>query len=184
MGKIKYAIATAIVLSSFSGLTFAQSGPGVFYTNLGATIISDGSDSESAYFGEAGYSYYFNNFLAADFSYRHTQTFNSSVSADSEGFSSKYDSYSLGIKVEQAMGGFNLYGTAGASYIPSETTRWDTVNDAPKTVSEDSIEPYISAGIKFSVPGSPLLLDVAVNHQLLPNSESATSVSGGVYLMF
>lgn len=184
MKNLKMTLPVACMLIALSSASFAQSGPGVFYTNVGATMISDGSDSETAYFGQAGYSYYFNDFLAIDASYRHTSTIDSSVSSAADGFASKYDSYSLGLKVEQGLGGFNIYGSGGASYITSETTRWNTATNAAETTSDDSIKPYATAGIKFAPLGSPLLLDASMTYQILPNKESATSVAAGVYLMF
>ncbi|MBW3695711.1 hypothetical protein EK599_08385 [Vibrio sp. T187] len=184
MSKSKYVYLMGLFLSGLSGSTLAQTGPGVINTNVGATIISDGSESETAYFGQIGYSHYLNDLLAIDISYRHTETLNSSVSANSTSFSSKYDSYSLGLKVERGMGGFNIYGTGGGSYISSETTRWNTTTNAAETTSEDSVKPYATAGIKFAPLGSPLLLDASLTYQMLPNKESATSVSAGVYLMF
>ncbi|MDN3616664.1 MAG: outer membrane beta-barrel protein [Vibrio gallaecicus] len=177
-----FAFTTALIISS--GSAIAQSQPGSFYTNVGATMISDGSDSETAYFAQAGYNHYLTPFVALDLNYRHTATLDSSVAANSTSFASKYNSYGLGLKLEQGIGWFDLYGIGGASYIDSEVSRWSVANSAVETTKESSIEPYASAGIKFAPKGSPLLLDAGVSYQWLPNNESAASLFAGAYLTF
>lgn len=173
-----------LALLCISGSALAQNGPGSFYTNLGATAISDGSDSETAYFAQLGYNYYLSPMVSLDFSFGHTATLDSTVTSESDGFASKYNSYSAGLKLEQSFGGFNLYGSGGASYIDSEVTRWDAVNSVSKTTTDSSIQPYASTGITFALMGSPLVLDTGISYQWLPSGEGAASVYGGAYLNF
>ena len=96
-----------LALLCISGSALAQNGPGSFYTNLGATAISDGSDSETAYFAQLGYNYYLSPMVSLDLSFGHTATLDSTVTSESDGFASKYNSYSAGLKLEQSFGGFN-----------------------------------------------------------------------------
>lgn len=184
MYKLPLGVTLSCALLAASPLVIAKSPTGSFYTNLGATVVSDGSDSENGYFAQLGYSHYLSPFLSVDINYRHTATNNGSVSSAGDGFSSKYDSYGGGLKIQRGVGAFEIYGTGGASYIDSEVTRWSITDNAAITSSESSVEPYANAGIIFAVQGSPLVLDAGVSYQWLPGGESATSFYGGAYLNF
>ncbi|TKF21071.1 porin family protein [Vibrio genomosp. F6] len=156
---------------------------GSLYTNVGATLVSNDSNQETAYFIQAGYNYQMTKLLSADVSYKRVETFNSSVSANSDDFVQTYDAYGLGVRVDQQVGLLGIYGKAGGSYISSETTVWDTVAGAKKTETDDSFKPYASAGVSLMSPIG-LVLDAGVTYQLLPNDEHATSFNAGARFAF
>ena len=159
----------------------AAEGMGSFYTNVGATLVTHNSNNESAYFIEVGHTQKLSKFLSADVSYKKVETFKSSVSANSDEFAQAYDAYALGLRVDQQVGYLSLFGAAGASYITSETTTWDTDSGAEKVDNDDALKPYASAGVSLATPyDRRLTLDMAINYQMLPNDEYATSLSAGV----
>lgn len=156
---------------------------GSLYTNVGATLVSNDSNEETAYFIQAGYNYQMTKLLSADVSYKKVETFNSSVSENSDSFVQTYNAYGVGIRVDQQMGLLGIYGKVGGSYITSETTTWDSVASEEKTESDDSFKPYASAGLSL-ISAMGLVLDAGVTYELLPNDEHATSFNAGARFSF
>ncbi len=170
-------------LPLFSMTAHAADGRGNLYTNVGATLVSNGDAEETAYFVQAGYNYRLTKMLSADLSYKKVETLNSSVAANSDDFVKTYDSYGVGLRVDQALGLLAVYGKAGASYITSETTEWDAGAGAEKTETDETFKPYAGAGVSLSTPLG-FRFDAGVKYQLLADDEHATSFNAGVNFAF
>ncbi|HAS6278168.1 TPA: outer membrane beta-barrel protein [Vibrio vulnificus] len=181
----KLSLITLALVTTLPAAAYAKGEMGSMYTNVGATMVSNGNEEELAYFFQVGYNHRITDFLSADVSYKKVETVNSSVAANSKDFVQTYNAYGVGLRVDQHLGALSIYGKAGASYIESELTKWDTVTSAEKTTTDDSFKPYASAGVSLASPfDKRLTLDAAVTYQMLPNDEHATSVSAGVKFSF
>ncbi|ELN6932382.1 outer membrane beta-barrel protein [Vibrio navarrensis] len=182
----KMTLVTLALLATLpTAMAHAKGQRGALYTNVGATMVTNNSNDELAYFVQAGYNHQLTDFLSADLSYKKVETLNKSVSATSNDFAQTYNSYGLGLRVDQHLGILSVYGKAGASYIESELTTWDATNSVEKVDKDSNIKPYASAGVSLASPfDQRLTLDAAVTYQMLPNDEHATSISAGVNFSF
>ena len=181
----KRSLIPLLFVITLPAVSYAKGQVGALYSNVGATMVNNGDEQELAYFVQVGYNHRITDFLSADVSYRKVETANDSVAADSKDFVQTYDAYSVGLRVDQYFGALSVYGKAGASYIDSQLTKWNSVTSTPQTTSNDSFKPYASAGVSLASPfDQRLILDAAVTYQKLPNDEDATSVSAGVRFSF
>jgi hypothetical protein len=183
MNKLSLLVLTIILC--IPSISQAEPNQGAFYSNLGATLITNDSHDESAYFVEFGYSHRFDSLFSADVSYKKVETFNSTITAGSDDFSQSYDSYGVGVKADQQFGVINLFAKAGASFIASELTTWNTVTESEQTDKDSSIKPYASAGVNVASPyDKRITFGAAITYEMLPNDEYATSISSGVNYAF
>ncbi|WP_435237308.1 hypothetical protein ACR30L_06980 [Psychromonas sp. PT13] len=177
-----------LVLATITSLPMvarAEFNPGAFYSNLGATLITNDSHDESAYYVELGYSHRFDRIFSADVSYKKVETFNSTVSAGSNDFSQTYDSYGVGVRADQQIGVINLFAKAGGNFIASELTTWNNTTASEQTDKDNSVKPYASAGINIASPfDNRITFGAAITYEMLPNDEHATSFSSGVNYAF
>jgi len=163
----------------------AEPNQGAFYSNLGATLITNDSQDESAYYVEFGYSHRFDSLFSADVNYKKVETFNSTITAGSDDFSQTYDSYGVGVRADQQIGVINLFAKAGASFITSELTTWNSSTASEQTDKDNSIKPYASAGVNIASPfDKRITFGAAITYEMLPNDEHATSFSSGVNYAF
>lgn len=140
-------IATATVL--LSPLCFADSGP---YLSAGFTEIHDGDSKQPAATATLGYSHPVSPFIFADVSY--TTTLSGGATFDNADGSStvlKYNTYNVGLKLEQDLGGFVIVnGRAGGSYSQLEKTTITT--SSQDTSTDSSFRPYASIGADIPSP--------------------------------
>ena len=177
----KLSILVLAGVTCFSAAAQAAQELGAFYSNIGATLLSNDSHDESAYSAEVGYNQKLSPFLSLDLSYKRVETFDSSVSAGANDFAQKYDAYGVGLRADQNIGDLSIFAKAGGSYILSEITTWDSLAGAEKTDEDESLKPYASAGFNIASPyDKRLSFGVEISYQMLSDDEYATSFSGGV----
>jgi len=183
MNKLSLLILTTTVCLPIASQ--AESNQGAFYSNLGATLITNDSHDENAYFLEVGYNQRFSSIFSADFSYKKVETFESTVTANPNDFSQTYDTYGVGIRADQRLGAMSLFAKAGASYITSELTTWNSDTSSEQTDKDNTIKPYASAGVNIASPfDQRITFGAAITYEMLPNDEHATSVSSGFNYSF
>ena len=177
---------TILVLTSCLPVAVqAAQDAGSFYSNIGATVVTNDSHDESAYTLEFGYNHKIYELISAGINYKRVETLNSSVSAGSNGFVQKYDAYGLALRADQYLGGLNVYGEAGINYINSETTTWDTTAGGKKVDEDETVKPYATAGVNVaSLDQQGVTLGVSISYQMLANGEYATSINTGANLAF
>lgn len=182
MKKISILVLAAVAY--LPGVSYAEEGPGSIYSNVGATLISNDSNEESAYYVEVGYTHELTEIFSADINYKRVATFDSSVTQNSDDFVQTYNTYGIGVRADQYFGNLSLFAKAGASFIASETTTWDAT--LGETVDRDeSFKPYAGAGINLASPyDKRLTFGAGIDYQMLPNGEHATSFSGGMNYAF
>jgi len=132
---------------------FFASAQGNFYFSAGVTDVHDGSGNQPAATTTLGYTHPINPFLLADVSYTTTLSGGAKFNYD-DGSSLvlKYDTYNLGLKLEQDLGGYVIVnGRAGASYSKLEKTSFDGVS-LTTTDTDASIRPYASIGADIPAP--------------------------------
>jgi hypothetical protein len=185
MKKLSILVFTALTGASLPAAIQAAQGGGALYSNVGATIVTNDSHNENAYFFEIGYNHKLDEIFSADFSYKKVETLDSSVSPNSNDFVQAYDLYSIGVRADQNLGELSVYGAAGASYVKSELTTWDTTAGAEQVDKDETLKPYARAGINIASPyDKRLTFGAAIDYQMLPHAGHATSLSGGFNYAF
>ncbi len=144
--KLMLLATTTILLPQ---LCLADSGP---YLSAGFTEIHDGDTMQPAATATIGYSHPVSPFISADVSY--TTTLSGGATFDNADGSStvlKYNTYNIGIKLEQDLGGYLFVnGRAGGSYSQLEKT---TITSSSQDTNTDaSFRPYASIGADIPSP--------------------------------
>ena len=183
MKKLSILVLTSVICLPIAG--YAAEGPGSVYSNVGATLISNDSHNEAAYYFEVGYNHKLDQLFSADVNYKRVATLDSSVDAGSDDFVQTYDTYGLGLRADQRFGNLSVFAKAGASFISSEITTWDAGTGAEQVDNDDSFKPYAGAGINLASPyDKRLTFGAGIDYQMLSNGEHATSFNGGVNYAF
>lgn len=163
----------------------AMANIGNLYANTGASLVQHDGKQEAGYFYQVGFNQPLSRFLSVDINWHHVETLDNSIADNSDDFSKQYDAYSVGLRVDQPVGWFSVYGKAGGSYIESETTFWNDSTSSKETTTEEDIQPYASAGISFSTPSAQnLTIGAAIHYQWLDNGDYSTSLTAGANLAF